>query len=324
MRTARDMSYRDFGDSPKSAGSVEIFAPPAQISKVFDFQSYFDSTLLEKALLKQSPNQLLVESTVQEQQLSGYAIGLHPSSQTPVAIEFKVAGQSGSSGVMVLTPGQIVRPTGQRAGEKQGGFAGFRWGLPYGWLGGGMATLFVFQTPDANVDWRGNSEVIFHRARYAIKQPADITVGALNNAPKNWPLRFPWTQALRGANALPQQGQPSVSIADPTRVTFVLRGLTTLPAADNRLRLAFQATNDFGLDSAGAPVLTSPIYDEIVFPAFNDLGTSGNMSTQDPAVLYTGFLARVAADDGGLLVIDNSGSATFNGAFLDVCRYGRL
>jgi hypothetical protein len=40
----------------------------------------------------------------------GYVIGLHPSSQTPIAIEFRMGeGQKSSDAPLILKPGQIGR-----------------------------------------------------------------------------------------------------------------------------------------------------------------------------------------------------------------------
>ncbi len=302
-----------------------IDAPMQTISKIFDFQSYFDSTLLQKALLEQSPNEAIVASTMDEAQISGYALGLSPASQTPVAVQFKVgSGQQSSSAPQILRPGDIIRPMG----EKGKAFSGFKWGLPFGWLGGGSATLVVFPNAEADAKWLGGAEVIFHRARFAIKQPADLTLaGSFNNAPKNWPMRFPWSQALQSSGSIVQQSHPAIAIVEPTRVMLALRGITTVAAgAGARVRAIFQGSNDLGLDSAGDPVLTTPVFEEYTFPEFSSIGTSGNMATQNPALVFKdGVIARIAADDGGMLFVDNSTvAATLTDGFVDVVRYGRL
>ncbi len=321
-----DSESAEANDLINKALIPETSAPVQVISKVFTFQSYFDSTLLSKALLAQPQGQAIVPSTMAPVQMPGYAVGLAPSSQTPVAVQFQTGGQSGNSQAMILTPGQIVRPHGMRSGGRSGSFSGFNWGLPYGWLGGGHASLVVFSTPDASINWAGgNSEVIFHRARYPIKQPSDLTgAGSFNNAPKNWPMRFPWSQALKGSNSVSQQGKASLSVVDPTRTLLVLRGLTTLATAAS-MRIAMQATNEVGLDSAGDVSLTTlPLFEDVTWPTWTSFGTSGNMATQVPAIMYTGILARVAADDGGVVFIDLSGTAALTGLFVDVVRYGRL
>lgn len=296
-------------------GTAEVSGPAIVIPKLFAFQSYFDSTLLQKALISQPPNELIVKATEEEGQTGGYGVGLHPSSQTPVAIA--LIGAGGSSSVYILKPGQVFWPQGSP-------FRGYRWGLPYGWLGGGMATLYVFQTREAEVRWFGNPEIIFHRATFAVKQPTDLTSGgSFNNAPKNWPLRFPWTQALQGSNSVPQQGSAAIAV-EPTRVEMVLRTAGAALANPADMRILFQATNDFGLDSTGAVVLTYPVFETVTWGSYANLGTSGNLATADELLERAQGIARLAADDGGVLMVDASGAAALSGLFVDVCRYGRL
>lgn len=299
----------------------DVLSPAVALSKIFLYQSYFDSSLLQNALLSQVLGQDIISS--EDQTITGYSVGLHPSSQTPISIKFNSGSRSERSRVHTLKPGQILTPTG---GTKKHAFTGFSWGLPYGWLGGGMATLLVFKTADAEVRWSEGSEVIFHRATYAIKQPADLTLaGSFNNAPNNWPMRFPWPKAAAFAAAAQQQYSQPVLAITPTRVALALRGLTTL-AASNTMRLIFQGTNDFALDSAGAIVTTVPLFQDIVWDAWTSLGTSGNLSTQRPVrVLINEPIVRLAADDGGVLFVDGSGvDAVFTEKFVDVVRYGKL
>lgn len=315
-----------------SAALSDVLSPAMQVTRIFPFQSYFDSVLQESALLIQDATNPLVvpadEPNRGEIQIGGYAVGLHPSSQTPVAIEFKVGGspvlgQASSGSAIVMKPGQVIRPYGSPEGRGvSGAFSGFRVGLPFGWLGGGMATLVVFSTPVANVLWHDDTEVIFHRQRVPIRQPAELNAAGLNNAPYNWPLRFPWPHARRGASGIPQVGQGVLAVT-PTRTAFALRGVNSL-ATDSTFRLIFQGTNDLGLDSAGDPILTDPVSEDWAFRAFTSLGVSGNLSTQDPTLILSGLSARLAADDGGMVIVDASGAGAFTGGFMDVVRYGRL
>jgi hypothetical protein len=311
------------GGAAASSGVIsampEISAPVSQISRQFLFQSYFDDTLLEKALLEQSANEPIVQSTSKEEQIPGYAIGLHPSSQTPVAIEFRVGGQPSSSHAITLKPGQIVRPHGQPRGGGPGQFSGFRWGLPFGWLGGGMAHLLVFQTSDSDVLWPGNPEVIFHRTRMQILDPAALPA---TRAPINWPMRFPWINAVRGATSINQRGQPNIGIV-PTRVLMTLR-LDTL-AAPADMRLAFQGTNDFGLDAAGVIIPAETVGFHHTWGTWAPpAGGAGNLAT----TFQVDFLAergmRLAADDGGVALIDMSVGGDLIDAFVDVVRFGTL
>ena len=203
--------------------------PVIQISNSYAFQSYFDSTLLEKAILFQPQGQQIVPSTEKVVSVAGYAVGLHPSSQSPVAVRFVKGAQSGDSGVIILKPGQIVRPNGEQ-GDRDGRFSGFTYGLPFGWLGGGNVSLVVFRTPDAKVDWIDRSELIFHRQRVQILAPAALVSRV------NWPIAFPWANALQGANSLPQGGTPNISVT-PTRIAMALL-LGTLGAAAT-MRMSF-------------------------------------------------------------------------------------
>ncbi len=307
------------GVSEENATSTlpDVISPAILIPRLFTFQSYHDSTLLEKAILSQPKNVTIVPSTVKVDQTPGYAIGLAPYSQTPVAIEFLTGTKSGSA-TLVLKPGQIIRPQGGST------FLGFRWGLPFGWLGGGLATIVVFTTKDSHVRWTEGTEVIFHRVRIPVLQPADLTAaGANNNARKNWPFRFPWTQALFGTNSINQNGSPILSISNPTRTLMVLRGASTLGAGAT-MRMIFQATNDVGLNAAGAVVNTNPIFEDVTWPVWTSLGTSGNLATQNPFLMRTGGVPRLAADDGGLALLDVSGTAALTGLFVDFVRYGML
>src|SRR3990167_11485403 len=69
-----------------AAGEVE--APAFEISDTFIYQSYFDDTLLENAILAAPSNSPIIPSTMPPKsiEVSGYAIGLHPSSECPVSV----------------------------------------------------------------------------------------------------------------------------------------------------------------------------------------------------------------------------------------------
>jgi len=296
-------------------------SPGVSITQLFMYQSYFDSTLLQTALLTQAQNEPIVDSTAQRTSLGGYAIGLHPSSQTPVAIRPTVGGQSASPQTIILKPGQIYRPHGRIDG-KPGNFSGFTWGLPFGWLGGGVATLYVFPSPDADVAWPGNAEVLYHRQRMLI---GGFTLPA--NAPKNWPLRFPWTQAIRGASSISQQGAAIISITEPTQILMTLR--KTSLASPANMRMLFQETNDFGLDSAGAVIAAETVFVDYTWGTYvAGGGGGGNLTLQYPVKQLTGEAVRLAADDGGVQLIDLDSTALaeglISGAYVDVCRYGKI
>lgn len=285
-------------------------SPAQQISRTFKFQSYFDSTLFEKAILPQLTNDPIVASTVKEEQVAGYAIGLHPSSQTPVAVQFKIGGQPTSSQALTLKPGQIVRPHGLPPGMKQGSFSGFSWGLPFGWLGGGVATIVVFQTPDSDVLWPGNPEVIFHRQRMLVRDSAALPIDPF---PFNWPMRFPWINAIQGTNNLNQRGQPAIAI-DPTRVLMRLR--TTALNNAQTMRVIYKNTNDFDLDADGLPTDEETGYD-MTWGTWTAFDSEFQVQEVPGAI---GF--RPSADFGGVILVSNN--LEMIGLEVDVVRYGRL
>jgi len=292
-------------------------SPGVAMTQLFPFQSYFDDALLEKAILPQAQNEPIVGTTLLKANVGGYAVGLHPSSQTPVAVQMIVGGQGASPQAVILKPGQIYRPHG-RTNDRPGHFSGFNWGLPFGWLGGGMATLYVFPSADADVAWPGDSEVIFHRQRMRVVAPAALPAAAL----KNWPLRFPWTQALRGATSISQKGAAIVSISRPTRVLMSLRMAALANPAD--MRMIIQASNDLDLNSAGAPVLTGPRFDTYTWGTYAANGGAGDLALNYPVIEYNGPLFRLAADDGGVCLVDMSAGAEITEEYVDVVRYGRL
>lgn len=299
-------------------------SPGVAVSALFPYQSYFDSTSLEKAILTQSTNEPIVGSTLRQEQIPGYALALSPNSQAPVAVQPLVGGSSAASQAVILRPGQIYRPHGKPDGF-QGNFSGFRWGLPFGWLGGGVVTLYVLPSADAKVDWPGVSpEIIFHRQRMQILAPASVAAAAS----KNWPMRFPWTQASRGASAISQAGAAIIGIAEPTRITMSLV-LTALPTASD-MRIVFQETNDFDLDSTGAVIATQARFVDYTWGTYAASGITGNLNTAYPVFDLTGPAARLAADDGGVALVDMTPGVTagapglITGQYVDIVRYGKL
>lgn len=299
-------------NSPVGPVVPDVPASAIQLSRLFAYQSYFDDTLLEKAILVQSVNDPIVDA--KREQNSGYAIGLHPASQTPVAVQFDLGGQQGSGAPLILKPGQVIRPHGLPPGSKSGSFAGFRWGLPFGWLGGGLATLVVFQTPDADVLWPGNPEIIFHRQRFQIQDGAALPA----NAPKNWPIRFPWTQAVTGAGSFPQKGAPIIAI-EPTRTLLRLR-LDTLAAPED-VRMIYQETQDLDLTAAGAVIATPVTCHDFTWGTWAPFG-AGNLAAQFPALFLSDLGFKLGADDGGVVFASNGG--TLVSEYMDCVRFGKL
>ncbi len=303
-------------------------SPGVALTELFPLQSYLDDTLLEKALLIQTPNEPIVRSTLKIANVGGYTFGLHPSSQTPVAVRPIVGGQTASPQAVILRPGQIYRPHG-RPDNKTGNFSGIEWGLPYGWLGGGVATLYVFPSADADVAWPGDAEVMFHRFRARITTPAALA--GLAAALNNWPLRFPWTQAVRGAASISQKGASAITITNPTRVMMSLR-LNALATAGD-MRMILQGSDD--LDTGTLALPGEPgvgcRFDTYTWGTYAANGGAGNLATNYPVIEYTGPLVRLGSDGitaagaalGGMVFVDMS-SGSLTEAYVDIARYGRI
>ena len=290
-------------------------APVIQRANTFAFQSYFDSTLLEKAILSQAQGQQIVQSTLRSEPISGYAVGLHPSSQCPVAVRFIKGAQAGDSGVVMLKPGMIVRPNGEQAG-KDGRFSGFEWGLPFGWLGGGNATLVVFRTADAKVDWIDRSELIFHRQRMLIVAPAAVPAAAALLF--NWPTTFPWASAKQGTNAIPQGGSPILSVK-PTRIAMALRGDL---AAAATMRMYMIGTTEFSQLSTGLEDPTAaPIAYDVTWGTWASVA-SAQYATQYQFQFLPVEAFRMSSIIGSCVLVNVTG--TLAGLYVNVIRYGEL
>jgi len=294
--------------------SGDVDAPAVEIAQKYTLQSYLDDTLGVAAILRQPPNEQIVPSTKKAYDLSGYALGLHPSSETPVAVQFRGGQQQGGSAVFRLKPGEVIRPFG--APGAPGKFSGFEMGLPFGWLGGGNATVVVFRTADSTVDWLDRSEVIYHRIRVPVLQPADVPAVPAYN----WPTRFPWPFAVSGPNVLPQKGTPILAV-NPTRTLLRLR-VADLPAAAN-MRVYFVGTDALAEGPTGAIDITDVAAVDVVWGTWSSIA-SANFATQYQTQYWTGELARLGANGGGVFFVDDSGTAALDGLFVDVVRYGVL
>jgi hypothetical protein len=293
-------------------------APAIQIAAWYPFQSYFDSTLGARAILTQQQGQQIVPSTLRTENIAGYAIGLHPSSQTPVAVRFKKGGQAGDSGVIIVKPGQVIRPNGLGPDGANGRFSGFDYGLPYGWLGGGSATLVVFRSPDSTVDWLDRSELIYHRMRLPILQPAAVPAAA--SLVPNWPISFPWESAARGADAIPQQGEPIIAV-NPTGIAMSLRGDL---AAAATMRAYLIGTTEFSQDSNGDESLAAaPVAYDVTWGSWTSLA-SANYATQYQFQFLPVEMVKLSSFTGALVLVDASGTAALNGLYVDILRYGVL
>jgi hypothetical protein len=271
----------------------------SQVATNFIFQSYFEDTLLQKATQDQPANQLIVPSTMKSFQGEGHSVGLSGFADTPVAIKFR--GQRDSA-EYILKPGEVVRP---------GHFVGFDYGLPFGWLGGGLAMLKIAHQQDVILDMgSARPEVIFHRTR--LKIVADAVLGGLAVL-NNWPGRFPWTQMVRGANSIDQKGN-SVLTVEPTQTLARLR---VALAAAKPVRFIFRGSHDFDQGPTGAVTTADASFTDVQFAATP--GTSQPFAiTSLPAAL-----SRLACDEGGVTVTD-LGDAALTNQFIDVVRYGRI
>lgn len=309
----------------------EISAPAYEVSDVFSYQSYFDDNLQERALFRQNPNEPIVKSTLSEQiQVAGYGIALHPSSETPVAVQFDTGAQQGKSQTYRLKPGELIRPEGKEF--ENGQFSGFRWGLPFGWLGGGSATLVVLRATDCRVEWASDfNEVVYHRIRLPIQDPAGLpVVGGAYSGPLNWPQRFPWPLAMFGTDSLTQRGQPALSIA-PTRTALSLRlaALTLDPAPNDGVMRMYWVGADVwaqtGPNAQGVGTISLAdvrATDQIWGTWAQQAGAAAPFNSAFQTMLLTGEAERYAANAGALVLA--SLDSRLEGSFVDIVRWGHL
>lgn len=311
--------YSQMARGEISPAMRQVIPPPAspsqQITETFPYQSYFSDSLLEKALIQQLPNnQILYPKTVNT---PGYSLGLHPASDTPVAVKFTVGGKVPDSAVHILAPGQVIRPFGRPSHEEGTPFSGFTWGLPYGWLGGGTATLLAFPSPDANVAWNCTPEIIFHRMRMRVYPVASAPASL---GPKNWPLHFPWINATSGSDSFRQGAQPTITVT-PTKALMSLR-LTSLASAA-AMYFLIQGSNDFDFDSSMNPVTASVRSYGFTWGSYAVNGAAGPFGTAYPIDDVPNQIVRLAGDKGSLILLDG-GSGLLNSAYVDIVRYGRV
>lgn len=302
-----------------------------QITKTFDYQSYCDTTLLEKAVLQQAPNNPIIQSTFEQQQLNGRAIGNHPDSQAPVAVVFSGDGRQSGSAVHIIPPGCIVSPAGSSQNDYSA-FQSFGWGLPFGWLGGGTVTIAVFQTSESWASWNPRPQVLFHRFTAQIYAPTGLPVAAslTGSWPRNWPMRFPSLLTRRGtAPTVNQGGAPQIAISEPGQVVLRLR---TTVGSPSQMKAFFYHTTDFSDELSAQPnpipldsveftvpartpyALTADYTEWTTFNApeiLSRLGCDGNGRINNTASLVAGV--AFVSDDPAL-----------QGQYVDVLRYGYL
>lgn len=292
-------------------------APCVEKVFTFDDQTRFITSgtgLIDPSynILPQPLNQPIVPSTKDEVQEPGYALALAPDSEVPLMVVFNAGGQATSSSPQRILPGQILRPHGVRTDGQSGSFSGFSVGLPFGWLGGGTARVFILKNEDAITWFMGEvaqREICFHRIA--------LKIGTENIKP-NWPVRFPWINAVSqldedGAvvtKASAQGGKPALVIR-PTRTILTVQtpGLPAEGVSSGNFIVKISDAEQTSVDCAfrlsfpGVPasVLTSSSVLEVVGGALNDLNG-------DDAIL-------------SLLLGDD---ATLNDIWVDIARFGIL
>jgi len=156
-------------------------------------------------------------------------------------------------------------------------------------------------------------------------------------------------------SAVAQPGSPLLA-PEPTKIVMVLRPPTATPtmalAAPSPMRVIIEGADDFNMDAAGVAgqldqsglvvtgsggltIASYPIFDEFVWPTWAQLGTSGNLSIQNPELTVNAgsgsqALLRLGCSGipftttaVGVTFVDDSGG-NLTGWFVDVVRYGRL
>lgn len=317
-------------------GAPQLFNAPSQNTRILFLQSYLDASgqaltpLPGQALLDSPPNQSFVQSTVKEEQEEGRAIGLAPWSETPIAVEIKTQNGGYSAG-LTLRPGEFL--------PVPSGFKGYRWGLPFGWLGGGLATIMAYKDLKNLPNWATDRrEILFHRLRVAVSEEQDQPP----STPVNWPLRFPWIMAFKGTpvggsfvSAIGQSGKSNLSV-EPTRTLMRLRGNVAL-GAFAPVRVVWWSTEAFDANEAmiiPAPAASTTYYWQSSFPANID---GIFITPHNPAIEIDPTFARVGADatpDGqkafGITIEVPFASPLLTGGpaggpcEIDILRYGKI
>lgn len=300
-----------------SGGLAESNAPPNMLSKVFPIQSFFVVATDGTQSVLASPQNAEIINVVPRSD-SGYSIGLAPWAQTPIALRFKIGAQNGSSSVIILKPGQIVRPQGRRG--EPANFNGFEYGLPFGWMGGGLAPLYIFPSAEAELKWESaRNEVLFHCQRLTIRE-SSATPPA--QPFYNWPTRFPWTNCYRDVNgsAVNQNGDPSLAIVETTKILVRLNDNTS-QASPVPVRAVLFGTNELDHNQDGLTINTSG-------QAFYDFAFPGNaviagMALNTPAVSLPVDIFGLGGEFAGITIDAPTGS-TLIGQTVDIVRFGRL
>ena len=319
-------------DASPSQGDFasEVLSYGAATPIIFDFplQSGYSTALLQGQILPQQSSANGIDpSTENPQQIAGVGFALSPYSETPVAVLPDIVGGASNGAATMLKPGQVFYPGGT--------FRSFRFGLPYGWLGGGLANMLVLREHVGYAFWTGEPEVLFH----AVTVPVYQTTGAPAAAAvvPNWPTRFPWRQALStfsGGNV--QFPLPPALVVVPTKYVLRLR-VAAIPAGAT-IRLTLGQTRDFDTPIIAAGVNPQlPTYGteialttqgasyDLLWNAWAQSGLTigGVAQVEYPMQTLAAELLRGGGDKAILTAVDlhnNLGSTQY----LDIARYGRI
>lgn len=302
---------------------------PEQIPFTFPCQTWFDSTAEGvtpnpgHGMLEQTSNEGIVKQSMQASQMSGYAIGLSPRSETPIAVRVQMDGSGGFSTAIILRPGEIISPGGYANGQHRG-FTALQWGLPYGWLGGGFACLVVFRSPDSLPRWDTGREVIFHRFQTSIRSAA---LAAAAPQRRNWPTRFPWPHAFQAVNiniALDRSGSPLLAV-HPTKTLLRLNGNVGMPVGET-CRLVMYGSECFDLAPLdGLTTLASgTAFWDFNWPANNYLDANGvPWPTHNPYIRLPDEISDMAANAWGI-EIQTYPAGPLIEKTVNVVRYGKI
>lgn len=274
---------------PELGAATSRVDRPYFVRNVFALQSAPYGGGAEQQISAQPASEAIVPSTARLEQLPGRLLGLSPVSQCPIAVEF--FGKGAKTEAIILKPGQTVKPFG---GDW---FSEFRWGLPFGWLGGGVAYVGIAAADDGQIWWGGGDpEVMFHRVAFRF--------GSAFTNP-NWPIRFPWPNArsLASGTSGAQGGQPVLALSG-TRVLARLDTAVPL-AAPGTMRVAIKNTDHFD-DSVASWV------EDVVWP----------MGVAYPIIEVGTPLAALGGDNAILSITDVDGNLA--GLYVEFIRYGRL
>ncbi len=309
---------------PLPSTSTAPGGAPDQFTKIFPFQSYFDSqfetlTPPASALLPQPPNSGIIQSTLQDKnQTEAHAIALAPWSEAPIAVQMQVVENGGLCSPLILRPGEVLAPAGFAKGEKYRNFRGLIWGLPFGWLGGGLVSVFLCKSPESTPKWTyGQKEVCFHKFQ------TEIIVSSANppaNPYTNWPTLFPWQKAYRGlaAKSINQANSANVAVV-PSKTILRLNGVNL--AAPESCRVVFWGTDtlDQGADglTPAVPATASSTYWDFNWPT----NTAGGWPAHQPMVVMPDEFSKLAANSWGITIEALAGGALV-GATVNIARFG--